>query len=57
MEGRDMLTPGRPAGLGEAGRPTIFSFQPTQPTPTSRQDQERPREGQLQTEEITGQPA
>ena len=41
----------------QSGRPTIFSFKPTQPTPTPGGDQERPREGRLQTEEITGRPA
>ena len=41
----------------QAGRPTIFSFEPTQPTPTPGGDQERPREGRLQTEEIPGRPA
>ena len=50
-----MPTPGWSADLGEAGRPTIFSFEPTQPTPTPGGDQERPREGRwLQTEEILG---
>ena len=38
----------------QAGRPTIFSFEPTQPTPTPGGDQERPREGQCQMEEIPG---
>jgi hypothetical protein len=41
----------------QAGRPTIFSFEPMQPTPTSGGDQERPREGRRPTEEITGRPA
>ena len=45
------------ASLGEAGRPATFSIEPTQPTPTPGGDQERPREGRLQTEEITGRPA
>ena len=41
----------------QAGRPTNFSVEPTQPPPPSRQDQERPREGRRQTEKILGQPA
>ena len=41
----------------QAGRPTIFSFEPTQLTPTLGGDQERPREGRRQMEEITGLPA
>ena len=40
------------AGLGEAGRPATFSIEPTQPTLTPGGDQERPREGQCQMEEI-----
>ena len=41
----------------QAGRPTIFSFEATQHTPSSREDQERPQEGRCQTEEIPGRPA
>ena len=40
----------------QAGWPTIFSFEPTSPPPPSRQDPERPQEGRLQTEVITGRP-
>ena len=43
--------------LGEAGRPIILSFEPTQPTPTPGGDQERPREGRCQMEETPGRPA
>ena len=41
----------------QAGWPTNFSFEATQPPPPSRQHQERPREGRCQTEEIPGRPA
>ena len=46
-----------PAAPGLTGRPTIFSFEPTQLTPTPGGDQERPREGRRQMEEIPGRPA
>ena len=41
----------------QAGRPTIFSVEAKQPTPTLGGDQERPREGRQQMEEILGRPA
>jgi hypothetical protein len=36
----------------QAGRPTNFSFKPNQPSTVIREDQERPRECQRQTEKI-----
>jgi len=41
----------------QAGRPTIFSVEATQLTPSFREDQERPREGRRQTAKIPGRPA
>ena len=41
----------------QAGRPTIFSVEATQPTPSPREDQECPREGQCQMAKIPGRPA
>ena len=41
----------------QGGRPTIFSFEATQHTPSSREDQERPREGRRQMAKIPGRPA
>ena len=41
----------------QAGWPTIFSFEATQHTMSSREYQERPRQGRRQTEGIPARPA
>jgi len=49
--------PGRPAGLGEAGRPLTATIGATQPLPTFRSNPERPCKGGGHTATSPGRPA